>query len=121
MDKIGPASVFSTVRASLPKLAILGAGIALGIVTSSFAQSYDPEEGSGNVGIAYMVQPNGSTMRVGGRTGTVNDAAHAMAMAHGTELPVGSVLYRHNGKLYSMKNEMIDGKMVSDHAKTWSQ
>lgn len=121
MDKTGPASVFSIVRASLPKLAFLGAGVALGIVTSSFAQSYDPEFGSGNVGVAYMVQPDGSTMRVGGRTGTINDAGHAMAMQYGDELPSGSVLYRHNNKLYSMKNKMVNGKMIEDHAKTWTQ
>jgi hypothetical protein len=121
MNKTGSVSVFSTTRASLGKLAFLAAGVALGIVTSSFAQSYDPEYGGANVGIAYMVQPDGSTMRVGGKSGTVNDAAHSMAMEYGDELPSGSVLYRHNGKLYSMKNKMVNGKMIEDHAKTWVQ
>jgi hypothetical protein len=121
MEKAGSASVLSLGRASFSKLAFLGAGVALGIMTSSFAQSYDPEEGTGNVGIAYMVQPDGSTMRVGGKTGKINDAGHAMAMQYGEELPTGSVLYRHNNKLYSMKNKMVDGKMLSDHAKSWTQ
>jgi hypothetical protein len=121
MNKTGFAGVFSVARASFGKLAFLGAGVALGIVTSSIAQSYDPEIGGGNVGVAYMVQPDGSTMRVGGKTATVNDAAHAMAMQYGDELPAGSVLYRHNNKLYSMKNKMVNGKMIEDHAKTWVQ
>jgi hypothetical protein len=121
MEKAGLASVLSFSRASFSKLALLGAGVALGIMTSSFAQSYDPEIGGANVGIAYMVQPDGSTMRVGGKTGTVNDAAHAMAMQYGEELPSGSVLYRHNGKLYSMKNKMVNGKMIEEHAKSWVQ
>jgi hypothetical protein len=121
MEKARPESVLSMTRSSVSKLAILCAGVALGIVTSSFAQSYDPEFGTGNVGIAYMVQPDGSTARVGGKTGTVNDAAHAMAMQYGEELPAGSVLYHHNNKLYSMKNKMVNGKMIEDHAKTWVQ
>jgi hypothetical protein len=122
MDKTGPASVFSIVRASLPKLAFLGAGVALGIGTSSFGQSYDPEYGGANVGIAYMVQPDGSTMRVGGRSATINEtAAHSMAMQYGDELPPGSVLYRHNNKLYSMKNQMVNGKMIEEHARGWVQ
>jgi hypothetical protein len=44
-----------------------------------------------------------------------------MAMQYGDELPAGSVLYRHNNKLYSMKNKMVNGKMIEDHAKTWVQ
>jgi hypothetical protein len=121
MDKTSLASVFSTARAPLSKLAFLAAGVALGIVTSSFAQSYDPEYGGANVGIAYMVQPDGSTARVGGKTATINDAGHAMAMQYGDELPSGSVLYRHNSKLYSMKNKMVNGKMIEEHARTWVQ
>jgi hypothetical protein len=121
MKKVGIASALSFGRVSFSTLAILGAGIALGVMTSSFAQSFDPEYGGANVGIAYMVQPDGSTMRVGGKTGTVNDAAHAMAMEYGSELPPGSVLYRHNNKLYSMKNQMVKGKMIEDHAKAWVQ
>jgi len=119
MDKTSPASVFAVARASFGKLAFLGAGIALGIVTSTFAQSYDPEFGSGNVGIAYMVQPDGSTQRVGGKTGTINDAGHAMAMQYGDELPAGSVLYRHNGKLYSVKDRKMGDQMMSTRVKEW--
>ena len=33
-----------------------------------------------------------------------------MAMARGSELKPGSVLYRSNGKLYAVNNEMIDPK-----------
>lgn len=119
MDKTGLASVFSTARASVGKLAFLGAGVALGIMTSSFAQSYDPEYGGANVGLAYMVQPDGSTARVGGKTGTINDAGHAMAMQYGTELPSGSVLYRKNSKLYAVKDQMIGDQMMSARAKNW--
>jgi hypothetical protein len=103
------------------KLAFFGAGFVLAIATFSFAQSYDPEEGTGNVGIGYMVQPDGSTMRIGGKTGTINNAGHAMAMEYGTELPPGSVLYRKNNKLHAVKNQMAHGKMIEDHAKTWTQ
>ena len=107
----------------LPKLTLLGAGLgagfALAIATISFAQSYDPDAGSGN--IAYMVQPDGSTSRLGGKTGTVNSAGHAMAMAHGSELKPGSVLYRSNGKLHAVNNQMIEGKMLEEHTKSWVQ
>jgi hypothetical protein len=113
--------VFSLGRGPFSKLAFLAAGVALGIVTGSFAQSYDPEYGTGNVGIAYMVQPDGSTARVGGKTATVNDAGHAMAMQYGTELPPGSVLYRKNNKLYSIKDQMIGDQMMSSRAKNWVQ
>ena len=119
MNKTGPASVVSTVRASVGKLAFLAAGVALGIMTSSFAQSYDPEIGGGNVGVAYMVQPDGSTARVGGKSGTINDAGHAMAMQYGDELPAGSVLYRHNGKLYSVKDRMVGDQMMSSRVKSY--
>ena len=117
------ARTTSTHGALLPKLTLvgagLGAGFALAIATISFAQSYDPDIGTGN--IAYMVQPDGSTNRVGGKTGTVNAAGHAMAMAHGNELKSGSVLYRSNGKLYAVNNKMIEGKMLDEHAKSWVQ
>ena len=120
MDK---ARTTSTHGALLPKLTLvgagLGAGFALAIATISFAQSYDRDIGTGN--IAYMVQPDGSTNRLGGKTGTVNAAGHAMAMAHGNELKSGSVLYRSNGKLYAVNNKMIDGKMLDEHAKSWVQ
>jgi hypothetical protein len=113
------ASVFSNARAPLSKLAFLAAGVALGIVTSSFAQSYDPEYGGANVGIAYMVQPDGSTARVGGKTATINDAGHAMAMQYGEELPPGSILYRKNGKLHAVKDRMIGDQMMSARVKNW--
>jgi hypothetical protein len=123
MDKARPTSIFPTHRSLLPKLSLLGAGLcagfALAIATMSFAQSYDPDLGTGN--IAYMVQPDGSTSRLGGKTGTINAAGHAMAMAHGNELKPGSVLYRSNGKLRAINNQMIEGKMLEDHAKSWVQ
>jgi hypothetical protein len=115
-------SVFSTHSASLLKLTLLGAAAGVALATVSFAQSYDPDVGSGNIvpGIAYMVQPDGTTNRLGGRTGKVNAAGHAMAMAHGSELKPGAVLYRSGNKLYAVHNEMIDGKMVEEHAKGWT-
>ena len=115
-------SVFSTHSASLLKLTLLGAGACVALATVSFAQSYDPDVGSGNIvpGIAYMVQPDGTTNRLGGRTGTVNATGHAMAMTHGTEVKPGAVLYRSGGKLYLLHNQMIDGKMVEEHAKGWT-
>ena len=120
MDK---APTTSTHGALLPKLTLvgagLGAGFALAIATISFAQSYDPDYGTGN--IAYVVQPDGSTNRLGGKSATVNAAGHAMAMARGSELKPGSVLYRSNGKLYAVNNQMIDGKMLDEHAKSWVQ
>ena len=123
MEKARTASIFLTHGSLLPKLTLLGAGLGAGFVlaiaTISFAQSYDPDLGTGN--IAYMVQPDGSTSRLGGKTGTVNAAGHAMAMAHGNELKPGSVLYRSNGKLHAVNNKMIDGKMLDEHAKSWVQ
>jgi hypothetical protein len=124
MDKASPTSVFLTRGASLLKLTLLGAGAGVALATVSFAQSYDPDVGSGNIvgsGVAYMVQPDGSTNRLGGRTGTVNATGHAMAMTHGTEVKPGAVLYRSGGKLYLIHNQMIDGKMVEEHAKGWAQ
>jgi hypothetical protein len=118
-------SIFSTHGSLLPKLIFLGAGLsagfALAIATMSFAQSYDPDAGTGNISpMAYMVQPDGSTSRLGGKTGTVNAAGHAMAMAYGSELKPGSVLYRSNNKLYAINNQMIDGKMLEEHTKSWT-
>jgi hypothetical protein len=122
MKKTRPTSIFSTHGSLLPKLAFLGAGLsagfALAIATMSFAQSYDPDYGTGN--IAYVVQPDGSTSRLGGKTGAVNSTGHAMAMAHGSELKPGSVLYRSNNKLYAVNNQMIDGKMLEEHTKSWT-
>jgi hypothetical protein len=121
MDKASLTSVFLTRGA---KLTLLGAAAGVAMATVSFAQSYDPDEGSGNIvgpGIAYMVQPDGSTNRVGGRTGRVNGDGHAMAMSHGTEVKPGAVLYRSGNKLYLIHNQMIDGKMVEEHAKSWIQ
>jgi hypothetical protein len=63
---------------------------------------------------------DGSTSRLGGKTGTVNAAGHAMAMAYGSELKPGSVLYRSNNKLYAINNQMIDGKMLEEHTKSWT-
>ncbi|HEX3341947.1 MAG TPA: hypothetical protein VHT68_22545 [Pseudolabrys sp.] len=123
MKKARHTSSFSTHGSLLPKLTFLGAGLgagfALAIATMSFAQSYDPDAGTGN--IAYMVQPDGSTSRLGGKTGTVNAAGHAMAMAHGSELKPGSVLYRSNSKLYAINNQMIDGKMLEEGTRGWLQ
>jgi hypothetical protein len=44
-----------------------------------------------------------------------------MAMAHGAEVKPGAVLYRSGNKLYLLNNEMIDGKMVQEHARGWTQ
>lgn len=99
----------------------LGAGVLLGIATGSFAQSFDPDYGTGNVNAAYMVQPDGSMTRLGGKNGTVNAAGNAMALAHGTELPSGSIIYRNGKKMYAVKNQMIDGKTLEEHAKSWVQ
>ena len=74
-------------RPSLLKLSLLGAGLSLAIATISFAQSYDPDIGSGN--IAYSVQPDGSTARLGHKTARVNQSGHAMITRHGTELKPG--------------------------------
>jgi len=106
-------------RASLLKLTFLGAGISVTIATISFAQSYDPAIGSGN--IAYVVQPDGSTNRLGGKTATVHSRGHEMIMKHASELKPGSVLYRSGNKLYALDNQMIDGKMVEEHAKGWTE
>lgn len=103
----------------LLKHALLGTGFVLVIATIAFAQSYDPEFGSGNVGVAYMVQSDGSTMRVGGKTGTINDAGHAMAMQYGAELPAGSVLYRKGNKLYAVKDQMVGDQMMSARVKNY--
>lgn len=97
----------------------LGAGVVLAIATMSLAQSYDPDVGSGN--IAYMVQPDGSTTRLGGASGRVNEQGHAMMMKHGSELKAGSVLYRSNNKLYALNNDnqLMEGKYLADHVKGW--
>lgn len=99
----------------------LGAGVLLAIATGSFAQSFDPDYGTGNVNAAYMVQPDGSMTRLGGKTGTVNAAGNAMAMTYGTELPPGSIIYRNGKKMLAVKNQMIEGKMLDEHAKSWVQ
>src|SRR5262245_20439966 len=106
-------------RTSFLKLTLLGAGLSLAIATFSFAQSYDPDIGTGNV--AYSVQPDGSTSRLGHRTATVNSTGHAMLTKHGSELKPGSVLYRSGNKLYALNNQQIEGKMVEEHAKGWTQ
>lgn len=62
-----------------------------------------------------------STSRLGGKTGTVNANGHAMAMANGSELKSGSVLYRSNNKLYAVNNQMIQDIMLEEHAKSWTQ
>src|SRR5262245_51091946 len=97
----------------------LGAGFVLAIATMSLAQSYDPDVGSGNV--AYTVQPDGSTTRLGGASGRVNEQGHAMMTKHGSELKPGSVLYRSNNKLYALNNDnqMMEGKFLADHVKGW--
>jgi hypothetical protein len=93
------------------------ASISVAIATVSFAQSYDPDVGTGN--IAYVVQPDGSTIRLGARAAPLNARGHAMIMQYGSELTPGSILYRSNNKLYTLNNQMIDGRMVEDHAKGW--
>ncbi|HEY6831112.1 MAG TPA: hypothetical protein VI251_01370 [Pseudolabrys sp.] len=103
------------------KLAFLFAGFVLAIATMAFAQSYDSEFGTGNVGAAYMVQPDGSTARFGGRTATINEGGDKAIMSYAQELPAGSILYRRNGKLHVLKNQMIDGKMCPEWEKTWTQ
>jgi hypothetical protein len=107
MDKIGS------------KLAFSCAGFVLAIATMAVAQSYDPDVGSGN--IAYLVQPDGSTSRLGGKTGRVNDVGHKMIMSHAQELPPGSVLYRSGNKLHALKNQMVEGKMAHEWEQTWTQ
>ena len=44
-----------------------------------------------------------------------------MAMANGSELKSGSVLFRSNNKLYAVNNQMIQDKMLEEHAKSWTQ
>jgi hypothetical protein len=97
----------------------LGAGFVLAIATMSFAQSYDPNVGSGN--IAYVVEPDGGTTRLGGASGRVNEQGHAHMMKHGSELKPGSVLYRSNNKLYALNNDnqLQEGKFLADHVKGW--
>jgi hypothetical protein len=97
----------------------LGAGFVLAIATMAFAQSYDPNVGSGN--IAYVVQPDGGTTRLGGDSGRVNEQGHAHMMKHGSELKPGSVLYRSNNKLYALNNDnqLQEGKFLADHVKGW--
>jgi hypothetical protein len=108
MDKIGS------------KLAFLCAGFVLAIATMSVAQSYDPDIGTGNVGVAYMVQPDGSTARFGGRTATVNETGDKAIMSYAQDLPPGSILYRRGNKLHALKNQMIDGKMCPEWERTWT-
>jgi hypothetical protein len=103
------------------KLAFLFAGFVLAIATMAVAQSYDPEIGGANVGAAYMVQPDGSTVRFGGRHATVNDIGDQAIMSHAEELPEGSILYRKGNKLHALKNQMINGKMCPEWEKTWTQ
>jgi len=101
------------------KLAFSCAGFVLAIATMAVAQSYDPDVGSGN--IAYMVQPDGSTSRLGGKAGKVNDVGHRMIMSQAQELPHGSILYRTGNKLHALKNQMVEGKMAHEWEQTWTQ
>ena len=103
--------------ASLLRLGLMGAGLSIAVATMSLAQSYDPDIGTGN--IAYIVQPDGSTTHLGGKAAHVNAKGHAMMMQHAAELKPGSLLYHSTNKLYALNNQMIDGKMVEDHAKGW--
>jgi len=103
------------------KLGLLSAGFVLAIGTMALAQSYDPDVGTGNLGVGYLVQPDGSTVRLGGATGTVNEASHRAIMSYAQELPPGSILYRRNNKLHVFKNQTIDGKMLPEHEPTWTQ
>ena len=74
---------------------------------------------SGN--IAYVVQPDGGTTRLGGASGRVNEQGHAHMTKHGSELKPGSVLYRANNKLYALNNDnqLQEGKFLADHVKGW--
>jgi len=101
------------------KFAFLCAGFVLAIATTTFGQSYDPDIGTGNIG--YMVQPDGSTTRLGGKAGRVNEVGHKMIMSHAQELSPGSILYRHNNKLHVFRNQMVEGKMAPDWEQTWTQ
>jgi hypothetical protein len=103
------------------KLVFLCAGFALAFATMALAQSYDTDFGTGNVGVAYMVQPDGSTARFGGRTATVNPNGDKAIMSYAQDLPAGSILYRKGNKLHVLKNQMIDGKMCPEWEKTWTQ
>jgi len=51
----------------------------------------------------------------------VDEQGHAMMMKHGSELKVGSVLYRSNNKLYALNNDnqLMEGKYLADHVKGW--
>ena len=101
------------------KLACSCAGFVLAVATMAVAQSYDPDVGSGNT--AYMVQPDGSTTRLGGKAGRVNDVGHRMIMSQAQELPPGSILYRTGNKLHALKNQMVEGKMAHEWEQTWTQ
>jgi hypothetical protein len=101
------------------KLAFLFAGFALAIATMAMAQSYDPDFGTGNVG--YMVQPDGSTTRFGGKSAQINQHGDSAIMSRAQELPAGSILYKRGNKLYGLKNQMIDGKMCPEWEKDWTQ
>jgi hypothetical protein len=103
------------------KLGLLSAGFVLAIGTMALAQSYDPDIGTGNLGVGYLVQPDGSTVRLGGANGTVNDAGHRAIMSYAQELPPGSILYRRNNKLHVLQNQMIDGKMLPEYEPTWTR
>lgn len=103
------------------KLAFLCAGFALAITTMATAQSYDPDYGGGNVGVAYMVQPDGSTSRFGGAHATVNTTGDKALMSYAQDVPVGSILYRKNGKLHMIKGQMVEGKPMREWEKTWTQ
>ena len=104
-------------------IACLCAGFALAIGTVAFAQSYDPDIGTGNlgVGVGYMVQPDGTTARVGGKTGRINDAGHQAIMSYAQELPPGSMLYKHNNKLHVLKNQMVNGRMLPEYETEWTK
>jgi len=102
-------------------LAFLLAGFVLAIGTMAFAQSYDPDIGTGNLGVGYLVQPDGSTVRVGGKTGRINGDGHRAIMSYAQELPPGSMLYRHNNKLHVFKNQMVNGKMLPEYETEWTK
>ena len=103
------------------RLAYLCGGFALAIGTMAFAQSYNADFGTGNVGIGYMVESNGALNRLGGQNGRVNDTGDRMIKSYAQELPPGSIIYKRGNKYYSLRNQMIEGKMCPEWEHDWTR
>jgi hypothetical protein len=103
------------------RLAYLGGGFALAISAMAFAQSYSADFGTGNVGIGYMVESNGTLHRLGGKNGRINDPGDEMIKSRAQELPPGSIIYKKGNKYYSLKNQAIEGKMCPEWEHDWTR